>query len=120
MALLFSYGSLQEEQVQLSTFGRLLDGEKDELAGVEPASVRIGDPEVAARLGRTHHNNLTFNGKPESRVAGMVFTVTEEELASVDAYEAADSYRRVVATLASGRATWVYVHAEAVPDGRPG
>jgi len=31
--LLFSYGTLQEERVQLSTFGRRLSGEPDALPG---------------------------------------------------------------------------------------
>ncbi len=35
MPLLFSYGTLQQEDVQLSTFGRLLQGQRDELLGFE-------------------------------------------------------------------------------------
>ncbi|HAO29187.1 MAG TPA: UDP-N-acetylmuramate--alanine ligase, partial [Chryseobacterium indologenes] len=31
MPYLFSYGTLQKEQVQLETFGRILQGEKDTL-----------------------------------------------------------------------------------------
>lgn len=110
MALLFSYGSLQEDSVQLATFGRRLDGQRDELVGFEPSSVRIDDPHVAAAIGKTHHANVTFNGSEERRVPGMVFEVTDAELVSVDEYEAAFSYRRVAATLASGAQTWVYVH----------
>ena len=33
MPLLFSYGTLQHEEVQLSTFGRKLAGEKDLIVG---------------------------------------------------------------------------------------
>ena len=50
MPLLFSYGSLQQEEMQLSTFGRKLAGEKDLLIGYEPSLVKIADPEVAKRL----------------------------------------------------------------------
>jgi hypothetical protein len=35
MPLLFSYGTLQQEDVQWSTFGRLLEGQRDELPGFE-------------------------------------------------------------------------------------
>ena len=35
MPLVFSYGTLQEERVQLSTFGRLLQGYSDALIGFE-------------------------------------------------------------------------------------
>lgn len=111
MPLLFSYGSLQQDDVQRSTFGRLLHGQADELAGYEPSLVLIDDPEVVARVGRTHHANVTFNGNDASRVAGMVFEITDAELADVDAYEIAFSYRRVAARLGSGRQAWVYVHA---------
>jgi len=116
MPLLFSYGTLQQENVQLSTFGRRLDGERDELLGCEPSFVRIDDPQVAATVGTTHHANVTFNGHDESRVPGMVFEITDAELASVDEYEAAFLYKRVTARLASGRHAWVYVDAHPAPD----
>jgi quinol monooxygenase YgiN len=63
MPLLFSYGTLQEEKVQLSTFGRLLQGQRDELPGFEPSSVE--DPQVAAVGGKAHHANVTFNGRSD-------------------------------------------------------
>ena len=52
-----------------------------------------------------------FNGDEENHVPGMMLEVTDAELASVDAYEAAFSYKRVAAMLASGRQAWVYVDA---------
>ena len=111
MPLLFSYGSLQQESVQVSTFGRRLHGHGDQLPGFEQSLVRIDDPQVAAALAKTHHANVTFNGNDESRVSGMVFEITDAELASVDEYEAAFRYERVDALLGSGRHAWVYVHA---------
>ena len=114
MPLLFSYGTLQEENVQLSTFGRRLNGQRDELAGFEPALVRIEDPQVVTALGRTHHANVRFNGNDDSRVPGMVFEITDAELASVDEYEVAFFYKRVPATLASGKQVWLYVDARGV------
>lgn len=111
MALLFSYGTLQQEEIQLATFGRRLDGQPDEIVGFVAALVEIEDPEVAADLGKTHHANVEFNGSDSSRVAGTVFEITDAELAGVDAYEAPFSYRRVTARLASQRETWVYVYA---------
>jgi gamma-glutamylcyclotransferase (GGCT)/AIG2-like uncharacterized protein YtfP len=117
MPLLFSYGTLQQENVQLSTLGRRLDGRRDELPGYEPSSVRIEDPQVAATIGKTHHANVTFNGNENSRVPGMVFELTDAELSRVDEYEAAFSYKRVAAALASGRQAWVYVGAHGSPDG---
>ena len=89
MPLLFSYGTLQEENVQLSTFGRLLQGQKDELPGFEPALVRIADPQIVAASGKTHHANVTFNGRNDNRVIGTVFEITDAELAAAEPVRAA-------------------------------
>ncbi len=111
MPLLFSYGTLQQEDVQLSTFGRLLNGRKDDLPGFEPSLVPIADPGVVATLGRTHHANVTFNGNHGTRVPGTAFEITDAELTSADRFEAAFFYKRISAVLASGREAWLYVDA---------
>ena len=111
MPLLFSYGSLQEPAVQVSTFGRRLRGEADELVGFERSRVAIDDPADAAVLQQTHYANVRANGSETSRVGGTVFEVTDAELAAADAYEQPAAYHRVLATLSSGRVAWVYIHA---------
>src|SRR6185436_13145292 len=103
MPLLFSYGTLQQQHVQLSTFGRLLHGQGDELPGFEPSLVSIEDPLVVATSGRTHHANVTFNGRHDSRVSGTVFEITDAELAAADEYEQLAAYKRTHVTLASGK-----------------
>ena len=110
MPLLFSYGTLQQSAVQLSTFGRLLDGQPDELIGFEQSLLKIEDPDFVATSGKAHHAIVTFNGRDDSRVSGTVFEVSDEELASADAYEPA-GYERVPARLASGKQAWVYAAA---------
>ena len=115
MPLLFSYGTLQESQVQRSTFGRLLDGRRDELPEFEPSLVRIDDPQVAAAIGRSHHANVTFNGSHDSRVSGTVFEVTDLELEAADRYEQAAAYTRISVRLTSGRQAWVYVDGRSAP-----
>jgi gamma-glutamylcyclotransferase (GGCT)/AIG2-like uncharacterized protein YtfP len=115
MPLLFSYGTLQQENVQLATFGRLLNGHKDQLVGFEESMVKIEDPQVVATSGKTHHPIVRFTGRDESRVNGTVFEITDEELAHADRYEVA-AYKRVAAMLASGKRAWVYVDARARAD----
>jgi len=110
MPLLFSYGTLQQEAVQLSTFGRVLRGHRDELVGFELSTLRIEDPAFVATSGRSDHAVVTFTGNGEYRVAGMVFEVTDAELVSSDAYEPA-GYARVEGRLASGKQAWVYARA---------
>ena len=112
--LLFSYGTLQRDDVQLSTYGRRLKGWQDELVGFTASTVAIADAAMVAKLGTSHHNNLLFNQRDDSRVAGTVFEVTDAELIATDGYEAPFFYKRRTATLASGPTAWVYVHACAV------
>jgi gamma-glutamylcyclotransferase (GGCT)/AIG2-like uncharacterized protein YtfP len=108
MPLLFSYGTLQQEDVQLSTFGRRLNGHPDELRGFELSRVPIADPAVARASGRNYHDNVTVNGGGDSRVSGMVFEISDDELALADRYERTASYERIAVTLASGKRAWVY------------
>jgi gamma-glutamylcyclotransferase (GGCT)/AIG2-like uncharacterized protein YtfP len=115
MPLVFSYGTLQQEKVQLSTFGRLLHGQGDALLGFEQSLVRIEDPQVAGESGITHYANATFNGKDDSHVSGTVFEITDAELAAADEYEQSAAYRRIAVTLASGKQAWVYVHVRTAP-----
>jgi hypothetical protein len=110
MPFLFSYGTLQQPAVQLSTFGRLLDGHPDALVGFEQGVFRIEDPAFVAASGKADHAIVTFNGRDDSRVDGMVFEVTDSELAQADGYEPA-GYERVAARLASGKEAWVYAAA---------
>jgi gamma-glutamylcyclotransferase (GGCT)/AIG2-like uncharacterized protein YtfP len=117
MPLLFSYGTLQQTNVQLATFGRLLQGEQDELPGFELSLVRIEDPQVVATSGKTHHANVTPNGNSKNRVSGMVFEITASELSAADEYEKSGRYVRVTATLASGKKTWMYMHTSSAGTG---
>ena len=110
MPLLFSYGTLQQAAVQLSTFGRLLDGHPDELVGFEQSMFEIEDPAFVAASGKAHHAIVRYNGRDDSRVPGTVLELTDDELAQADAYEPA-GYRRVSGTLASGKEAWVYADA---------
>ncbi len=114
MPLLFSYGTLQQDDVQRATFGRLLAGRRDTLPGYAQGLYEIGDPEVVATSGKTHHPILQPSGHSADRVDGTVFEISDAELAQADAYEVA-AYRRVEATLASGLLAWVYIDARFAP-----
>jgi hypothetical protein len=108
MPLLFSYGTLQQQSVQQSTFGRLLTGRSDALVGYSQSLLRIEAAEVLAASGLSHHPIVRFSGDASDRVEGTVFELSDAELAQADAYEVSD-YQRVLAPLASGAQAWVYV-----------
>jgi len=113
MPKLFSYGTLQQENVQLATFGRRLDGQIDQLTGFVQTEIKIDDPEVVRASGKTHHPMLVFTNRPDDCVNGTAFDITENELAQADDYEV-DDYKRVAVTLVSGLQAWVYVDARQV------
>ena len=108
MERLFSYGTLQQENVQLATFGRLLKGAPDALVGFKQELVAITDPDVLAKSGKDVHPIVMQSENSADRVEGTVFELTAAELAAADAYEVAD-YERIAVTLASGAGAWVYV-----------
>lgn len=114
MPHLFSYGTLQQEGVQISTFGRLLAGTPDQLHGFRQSLVEIDDPEVVRTSGMTHHPIVMFTGIDADKVSGVVFEITNDELIRADTYEVS-AYIRVRVTLASGMPAWVYVDARFAP-----
>jgi gamma-glutamylcyclotransferase (GGCT)/AIG2-like uncharacterized protein YtfP len=105
---LFSYGTLQQAEVQRATFGRRLEGAVDALPGYRTTLIEITDPDVLATSGERFHPIVTASADPADEVAGMVLSITEAELAAADRYEVAD-YVRIAVRLRSGREAWVYV-----------
>ena len=106
--LLFSYGTLQIREVQLDTFGRLVESEDDVLPGYTVDYAEIEDARVADLSGPSVHPIVRATGNPIDKVVGTVLWVSEDELEASDEYEVS-LYRRVSVTLASGRPAWVYV-----------
>lgn len=105
---LFSYGTLQQENVQLANYGRVLKGQVDVLSGYKLEDVEITDPIVLAKSDKKFHPIAIKTGNPIDNVPGMIFEISDEELAQSDAYEV-DDYTRVLETFDSGRQAWIYV-----------
>ncbi len=106
--LLFTYGTLQDAEVQLDTFGRLIAGERDTLGGYTIDYAEIDDPRVVEVSGLSVHPVLRETGNPIDKVVGTALHVTAAELDAADGYEVS-LYRRALVTLDSGRDAWVYV-----------
>lgn len=109
--LLFSYGSLQNKNVQIANFGRELNGREDALPGYARRMVPIIDPKLMASSGESHHANVVPTSNPRDAVAGTVFEITDQELAAADIYEEVAEYRRISVKLKSGDRAWVYLRA---------
>lgn len=111
MENLFTYGTLQEEEVQLATFGRKLEGNADALPRYTLKLIEIQDQNFVATSGTAIHRNLQFTGDSSDFVEGTVYSVTLKELEQSDAYEP-DGYERRLVELRSGARAWVYLNKE--------
>ena len=104
---LFSYGTLRQPEVQRAVFGRELASEPDALPGFVLDHILIADPAVVAASGGDRYRILRRqDGAPP--LPGAALAIREADLAPADIYEGGD-YRRIAATLASGRTAFVYV-----------
>jgi gamma-glutamylcyclotransferase (GGCT)/AIG2-like uncharacterized protein YtfP len=108
--LLFSYGTLQQPEVQRATFGRELTGHRDAIVGYDLDFVTITDPHGVASSGSDRHPVLRPSDRADAHVDGTVFAISETDLAAADEYEV-DDYRRIEVPLRSGAMAWVYVFA---------
>lgn len=105
--LLFSYGTLQQKNVQLTNFGRVLEGNPDTLVGYEIGEIEIFDERVIQESGKKTHPILKHTGKETDEVEGTVYQISLEELCKADDYEVKE-YKRTSARLKSGLTCWIY------------
>lgn len=108
MPYLFSYGTLQKEQVQMETFGRLLNGQRDVLTGYRLKMLEVTDPEVLRKSNQKYHPILEFSGNTEDEIEGILFEITDEEILQADEYEV-DDYKRIETVFKSGKKGFIYV-----------
>lgn len=105
---LFSYGTLQLKNVQIENYGRILTGEKDTLKKYKLNKVRITAAEVIEKSGKEFHSIAIKTDNPDDCIEGVIFEITEKELAATDNYEVSD-YSRIEETFTSGKKAWIYV-----------
>jgi gamma-glutamylcyclotransferase (GGCT)/AIG2-like uncharacterized protein YtfP len=114
MIALFAYGTLQQQEVQLANYGRLLQGRPDVLTGHVLADITIEDPHVVSISGKATHRIARRSGNPSDCIDGTLFLLTQAELDATDAYETS-AYSRVEVALESGRTAFAYVAAISTP-----
>ncbi|AMA48532.1 MULTISPECIES: gamma-glutamylcyclotransferase family protein [Flavobacterium] len=106
--LLFSYGTLQLEKVQLENYGRILAGQKDVLKGYKIENLLITDPKVLAKSELEQHPIAVKTENKSDFIKGMIFEISSAELEETDRYEV-DQYQRIEETFESGKKAWIYV-----------
>ncbi len=98
MEKLFTYGTLQNPETQKQLLGRTLgEGLPDSLLGYR-----------LAKLTGIHYVYSILQPHSGSRVEGLLFEVSSEELEKLDDYEG-NAYVRVSARLVSKTRAWVYI-----------
>lgn len=108
MHLLFSYGTLQLEKVQIENYGRILKGERDKLKGYKIENLQITDAAVLSKSQLENHPIAVKSENDSDFIDGVIFEITETELAETDKYEVSQ-YHRILETFKSGKKAWVYV-----------
>ena len=101
MPYLFTYGTLQDPQVQVYVFGRTLEGQPEELPYFKWYKNAV--------YGR--YPLVKPSNQKEDMVKGMAYKVSEQDLERCDVYETS-AYTRKRFTLKSGIEAWVYVSQE--------
>ena len=95
---IFTYGTLQEREVQLSVFSRPLVGFEDELHQYRISAEKVADL----------YPTLELTGNQDHKIKGQVYTLTPQELQKADLYEG-EAYERIEVELASGKKAWAYI-----------
>jgi gamma-glutamylcyclotransferase (GGCT)/AIG2-like uncharacterized protein YtfP len=99
---LFTYGSLQHEDVQENLFGRTLKGTPEKLIGYVLKRIQIEE-----EFGIVHYPVIVETKKDTDFIDGIVYEVTEKELNQTDLYEGMH-YKRVEVHLHSDQKAWAY------------
>ena len=108
MEKLFSYGTLQQENVQLENYGRILEGSDDILEKYCLQQIEINNESVLRTSKKQFHPIIYFSGNKKDEISGKVFKITLDEIIRTDDYELND-YKRVKVNLKSGIKSWVYI-----------
>ncbi|MEM8999475.1 MAG: gamma-glutamylcyclotransferase family protein [Bacteroidota bacterium] len=95
---LFTYGTLQNRQVQQYVFGRILKGIPDHITGYKYLENAIYQRYPLVQ----RSNNMKHT------VKGMVYELSKSDLLRCDVYETS-AYKREKVILQSGTVAWVYI-----------
>lgn len=102
MQKLFTYGTLQNEDIQENLFGRILQGTPEILIGY-----KLNEIQIEEEFGLMQYPIITETNKPEDTISGIVYEITTNDLHQADLYEGLH-YKRVEVHLQSNEIVWAY------------
>lgn len=102
MIKLFTYGTLQHDDIQENLFGRILHGTPEILVGYALKEIQIEE-----EFGLVEYDILVETGNPEDTINGIVYLITQKELHQADLYEGLH-YKRIEVHLQSNQKAWAY------------
>jgi gamma-glutamylcyclotransferase (GGCT)/AIG2-like uncharacterized protein YtfP len=102
MIKLFTYGTLQHEDVQENLFGRILDGTPEKLIGYVLKRI-----EIEEEFGIVQYPIIVETKNTDDFIDGFVYEITEKELNQADLYEGVH-YKREEVYLQSNQKAWAY------------
>ncbi len=102
MQKLFTYGTLQNDDIQETIFGRQLQGTPEILIGYVIKEIQIEE-----EFGIVHYPIIMETNNPEDTINGIVYEITSIDLRQADLYEGLH-YKRVEVHLQSNEMAWAY------------
>jgi gamma-glutamylcyclotransferase (GGCT)/AIG2-like uncharacterized protein YtfP len=102
MQKLFTYGTLQHQDIQEDIFGRILKGTPETLVGYIVNTIKIEE-----EFGMIEYPIIVETENPEDIIQGIVYEVTTNDLRQADSYEG-KHYKRVEVALQSNEIAWAY------------
>ncbi|MEH6659170.1 gamma-glutamylcyclotransferase family protein [Leeuwenhoekiella marinoflava] len=103
MPLLFTYGTLQDIEIQKKLFGRKLDGEKDILKKYKLGTIKIPENQEQTQT----YFIAMHTGNKSDEIEGTVYELRDFELNIADEYEGY-FYKRKHVLLASNKKVIIY------------
>ncbi|TRX38290.1 gamma-glutamylcyclotransferase family protein [Flavobacterium restrictum] len=102
MQKLFTYGTLQNEDIQENIFGRILQGTPETLIGYV-----LNEIQIEEEFGITHYPIIVETNDPNDTISGILYEITSNDLRQADLYEGLH-YKRIEVHLQSNDIVWVY------------
>ncbi len=102
MENLFAYGTLKDNEIQETIFGRVLTGTPDKLVGYAIKEINIEE-----EFGIIQYPIIVETENSDDTISGILYKLSQHELQLADTYEGIH-YKRIQVVLHSKETVWTY------------